>query len=197
MFDKHGKKLSPQEVWIKLVVRIQDSLLETRISILHLSGHIPSHNIRKIIYRLGGIKIGKGSTIHMGVRFYNSKNISIGTDSIIGEYSVLDGRDILKVGNHVAIASQVMIYNSKHDINDEHFSPINKPVYIEDYVFIGPRSIIMPGVTIGRGAVIAAGAVVTKNVPNFSIVAGVPANIIGKRSQKDFNYRLGRPRLFR
>ena len=67
---------------------------------------------------------------------------------------------------------------------------------IGDYVFIGPRAIILPGVKIGRGAVVAAGAVVTKDVPEKTIVAGVPAETIGERRVKEFNYRLGRARLW-
>ncbi|PIX73806.1 acyltransferase, partial [Candidatus Roizmanbacteria bacterium CG_4_10_14_3_um_filter_33_21] len=86
---------------------------------------------------------------------------------------------------------------SEHDINSPAFSAINAPVEIEDYVFIGPRAIILPGVTIGQGAIIAAGAVVTKLVPPFTIVAGVPARVIGERQIKDLHYRLGRARWFR
>jgi len=69
-------------------------------------------------------------------------------------------------------------------------------VKIEDYVFIGPRVIIQPGVKIGYGAIVAAGAVVTKDVLPYSIVGGVPANIIGERKLKNLHYRLGRARLF-
>ncbi|MEX1052368.1 MAG: acyltransferase [Patescibacteria group bacterium] len=159
--------------------------------------YIPSHTIRKFIYRLAGLKIGKGSSIHMGVKFYQTKNIVIGQDSIIGERCVLDGRDELKIGNHVALASEVMIYNSQHDSSDENFTAINKPVVLEDYVFVGPRAIILPGSIIGKGAIIAAGAVVTKDVPEYAIVGGVPATLIGQRKIQDLKYKLGRPRLFR
>ncbi len=158
---------------------------------------IPFHRFRRFFYRLSGIKIGKGSTIHMGVRFYNPRNIEIGEDTIIGEGVVLDGRSKLIIGNHVDIASEVMIYNSEHDINDENFRAVVQPVIIEDYVFIGPRVIILPGVTIGKGAVIGAGAVVTKDVAPFSLVGGVPAKIIGERRLKKPKYRLGRASWFR
>ncbi|MGB9707413.1 MAG: acyltransferase, partial [Microgenomates group bacterium] len=83
------------------------------------------------------------------------------------------------------------------DINDANFKAIEAPVYIEDYVFIGPRAIILPGVKIGKGAVVAAGAVVTKDVPPFAIVGGVPAKIIGERKNKQLSYKLGRARWFR
>ncbi|OGK20708.1 hypothetical protein A3C23_05970 [Candidatus Roizmanbacteria bacterium RIFCSPHIGHO2_02_FULL_37_13b] len=133
----------------------------------------------------------------MYTRFYDPKNISIGEDSIIGEHAVLDGRDQLIIGNHVALASDVMIYNSEHDINDRDFKPITEKVVIEDYVFIGPRAIIMPGITIGKGSIVAAACVVTKDVPPFAIVAGVPAKIIGERQDKNLSYKLGRARWFR
>jgi maltose O-acetyltransferase len=90
-----------------------------------------------------------------------------------------------------------MIYNSQHDVNQENFAATNAPVKIEDYVFIGPRAIILAGVTIGRGAIVGAGAVVTKDVPPYAMVGGVPAKIIGERRNKDLHYKLGRARWFR
>lgn len=197
MSDKTGKKLSPKELIEKTITRVKSVALEFIVFILHLAGHIPIHHIRRFFYRLGGVKIGRGSSIHMGTRFYDPHNVAVGEDSVIGEGAVLDGRDKLIIGNHVAIASQVMIYNSKHDIEDEFFLPVCAPVTIEDYVFIGPRSIVLPGVTIGKGAIVAACAVVTKDVPPSAIVGGVPAKIIGERKLKDLHYKLGRANWFR
>ena len=133
----------------------------------------------------------------MGARFYDPRNIVIGDDSILGEGIVLDGRAQLTIGNHVDIASGVMIYNSEHDTENEYFQAENKPVIIEDYVFIGPRAIILPGIKIGKGAIVAAGAVVTKEVAPYAIVGGVPAKIIGERKNINLNYKLGRARWFR
>ncbi len=195
--DKTGKQLSFGEFVNKVFNRIFNILLEFKVYLLHLVGHIPFHRLRRFFYRLAGIKIGQGSTIHMHARFYNSKNIEIGEDTIVGEFVVLDGRAKLKIGNHVTITSEVMIYNSEHDINDKDFKPIIGNVAIEDYVFIGPRVIILPDVTIGKGAVVAAGAIVTKDIPPFAIVAGIPGKIIGERRNKDLSYKLGRARWFR
>lgn len=195
--DKDGKALTMSEVFGKVINRIKNIWLELIVYKLHLIGCIPSHNFRKFIYRIFGIKIGKGSTIHMKARFYDPRNIEIGEDSIIGEGAVLDGRDLLSIGDHVDIATEVMIYNSQHDVNQENFIAINAPVKIEDYVFIGPRAIILAGVTVGRGAIVGAGAVVTKDVPPYAMVGGVPAKIIGERRNKDLHYRLGRARWFR
>lgn len=177
--------------------RIKTVSTEFAVFILHLISHVPSHHVRRFFYRICGIKIGRGSTIHTGARFYNPLNISIGEDSIIGENSVLDGRDKLAIGSHVDIATEVMIYNSEHDINDEKFRAATSPVVIEDYVFVGPRAIILPGVMVGKGAVIAAGAVVVKNVSPFKIVGGVPAQVIGERNNKEPQYELGRAAWFR
>lgn len=195
--DKHGNTLNFSQILEKINRRIQTILLELEVYILHLIGNIPSHHIRRFFYRSAGIRIGKGSSMHMYIRFYNPSGIKIGEDSIIGEFCVLDGRDKLIIGDHVDIASEVMIYNSEHNINDEYFSAITAPVVIEDYVFIGPRAIILPGVKIGKGAVVAAGAVVTKDVPPFAIVGGIPAKIIGERRLKNPSYKLGRAAWFR
>lgn len=177
--------------------RIRTVALEFEIMLLRWVGHIPIHFKRRFFYRLAGMKIGKGSTLHMGARFYNPSNIRIGKDSIIGEDVVLDGRDKLIIGDHVDFATGVMVYNAQHDINDPDFKAITKPVVIGDYVFVGPRSIILPGVTVGKGAIIAAGAVVNKDVDEFTIVGGVPAKPLRERELKNPNYILGRAAWFR
>jgi len=181
----------------KIITRIKTVFWELICFKLGVIGHIPSHIFRRFFYRLFGIKIGKGSTIHMNAVFYYPPNIKIGDDSIIGEKVVLDGRNKLIIGNHVDIASEVMIYNAEHDIKNNDFKAISAPVEIEDYVFIGPRAIILPGVKIKKGAVIGAGAVVTKDVEEFKIVGGVPAREIGERQNTNPNYLLGRAAWFR
>lgn len=181
----------------RIINRIKTILLELIVFKLHCVGYVPCHFYRRFYYRLFGMKIGKGSAVHMYARFYNPFNIKIGEDSIIGEGAVLDGRDKLTIGNHVDIATDVMIYNAQHDIKDPGFKAIQAPVVIEDYVFIGPRAIILPGVTIKKGAVIGAGAVVTKDVGENIIVGGVPAKQIGTREIKALNYKLGRAAWFR
>jgi len=194
--DKHGNKLSVMEAFRRAFVRFYNWWLDFELMVLYFIGRIPLYSVRKLFYKLAGVRIGKGSVIHTGCRFFNPKGISIGEDTIIGYGAFLDGRAPLKVGNHVAIASEVMIYNSEHDIHREDMGVVEEPVVIEDYVFIGPRVIILPGVRIGKGSVVAAAAVVTHDVPPGKIVAGVPAKEIGERKIKNYHYRLGRARLF-
>lgn len=194
--DRMGKALTGVEIMGKLKNRILNIFLDFELMLLRWVGHIPCSWTRKFFYRLAGVEIGQGSTIHMWANFYQPSGVTIGTDSILGDHIFLDGRAPLIIGNHVDIASQVLIYNSQHDINSNDFGPVYGKVTIEDYVFLGPRAIIQPGVKIGRGAIVAAGAVVVKDVPDFAIVGGVPAQVIGSRQIKDPHYRLGRARLF-
>jgi len=194
--DKNGKNLTGGEVVEKVLNRVSNIILDFELMMLRWVSHVPSHTFRKIIYRLSGMKIGKGSTVHMWANFFDPSGISIGKDTIVGDHAFLDGRAPLTIGSHVDIASSVMIYNSEHDLESEEFSARTEPVEIGDYVFVGPRVIILPGVKIGKGAVVAAGAVVTKDVPEFTIVGGVPAGKIGERKERNPHYILGRARLF-
>jgi len=134
-----------------------------------------------------GAKIGRISMFG-GFELRNVKDLSIGNGSSIGPRVTLDARKSLIIGENVTIASEVMIWTLHHDYNDENFKTIGGEVRIEDYAWVCSRAIILPGVTIGRGAVVASGSVVTKNVPAFSIVGGIPAKIIGKREDKEYKY---------
>ena len=194
--DKTGRELSLSEALPKIINRVKNYFLDFELMLLRWTGHIPFHSCRKCIYRLAGVQIGKESTIHMWANFFQPANIKIGEDTIIGDHAFLNGRALLTIGDHVDIASSVLIYNSEHDIHREDMAAIEQPVVIEDYAFIGPRAIILPGIKIGKGAVIAAAAVVTHDVPAGKIVGGVPAKEIGDRKIQDYHYRLGRPRLF-
>lgn len=194
--NKHGERLEGKTAFGKIIYRFYSYFLDFKLLVLSLITWIPFHTIRNICFRASGIKIGRGSTIHTGAHFFEPKNITIGEGTIVGSRAFLDGRAKLVIGSHTDIASEVMIYNSEHDIHSDDMHAIEAPVHIGDYVFIGPRVTVMPGVSIGDGAVVAGGAVVTKNVAPKSIVGGVPAKVIGERKIKNLNYRLGRPRLF-
>ena len=196
MKDRSGNDLTQKDVFQKIIIRIQTICLEFWLMILRFIGFVPLHFVRKIFYLASGIDMPFDSTIHIGANFFKPSNITIGHDTIIGDHCFLDGRAPLKIGNHVGIASQVLIYNDEHNINSDDYGNSFGPVEIGDYVFIGPRAIILPGIKIGKGAVVAAGAIVTKDIPEFEIWAGVPAKKINDRKINHPDYKLGRAMLF-
>lgn len=191
-----GQPVTLQNLVPKVINRLDTYFLEFWLLILRIIGCVPLHFVRKIFYLASGVSLPWSSTIHLGANFFNPSGIIIGQNTIIGDHCFLDGRAPLTIGSHVDIASQVLIYNDEHDVNSPDFSNSFSPVTIGDYVFIGPRAIILPGITIGKGAVVAAGAVVTKNIPDFEIWGGIPAQKISTRKLTDPHYRLGRPMLF-
>lgn len=178
-----------------------------------LTGLIPSHTVRLFLYRyLFRVGIGKDSSIHWLARFNNPSGVAIGHNTIIGNDAFLDGRHKrnggsyvsdffsparrpLRIGNNVSIAGEVRIFTMQHDIDDPYFHEEEGEVVIDDYAAIGTRVTILPGVHIGRGAVVGSGAVVTHDVAPYSLVGGVPAKHIRYRS-KDLRYTLKFARLF-
>jgi maltose O-acetyltransferase len=169
----------------------------------YVVNQIPFHGLRRLWYRrVVGVQLGAGSTIYLGCFIWfngpgqmRRNGLRIGTHCHINRNCCLDARESLSIGDNVSMSPDVTVLTTQHLYNDPGFGLISQPVVIEDHVWIGTRAMIMPGVTIHRGAVIAAGAVVTKDVMPLDIVGGVPARSIGQRSL-DPAYRLGKPPLF-
>lgn len=139
--------------------------------------------------RLAGSVIGQGTVVYGGIEARCCRKMKIGNHSSIGHGAILDGRGSLFIGNSVNLSTGVWIWTADHDVQSPNFAARIAPVVIEDYAWIGSRVIILPGVTIGKGAVVASGAVVTKDIAAFTIVGGIPAKIIGKRNE-DLSYEL-------
>ncbi len=150
--------------------------------------YIPFQCIRKLWYKLIGIKYGRNSHIDIGQYMLAPKKIRMGNHSHINQGCILDGRGGITIGDNVSISHRVVLMTGSHDINSKEFKYKGAPIVICDYAFVGVNAIILQNVTIGKGAVVCAGAVVTKNVPEYAVVAGVPAKIISYRS-KDLNYK--------
>jgi acetyltransferase-like isoleucine patch superfamily enzyme len=170
----------------------------------HIIAHVPSYKLRHLWYRkVLGIQLEPGAGVHLGcyVWFYGPNDVRrsqvrIGRNSHINRDCVLDVRGGLTIGENVSVSADVSIVTIAK-LATSRGPAERKAVSIEDNVWIGTRAIIMPGVTLGRGAVVGAGAVVINDVPPLAIVFGSPARTVGKRPAEEADYVLeGRFPLF-
>lgn len=146
--------------------------------------HIPCWTIRKAVMRFMKMKIGKGTFIMKKVYIMTPQQLIIGEHSHINRDCLIDARGGITIGNNVSISHRVAIMSGSHDHNDPSFRGRFLPVKIDDYVWIGVGATILQGIKIGKGAVVSAGAVVTKDVEPYGIVAGIPAKKTGNRNQE-------------
>jgi len=160
----------------------------------HIFNKIPFFFIRHFILKyVYGMKLGDAN-IHMNVVMFSPWKINVGNCSIIHFDSFLDGRGILDIGNNVDISFGVKIFTEQHLTDSDSYETIAKKVVVNDYVVIGAYSIILPGVKVGEGAVVAAGSVVTKDVEPFTVVGGAPAKFIkGRKCNPNYNLKFKRP----
>jgi acetyltransferase-like isoleucine patch superfamily enzyme len=160
-----------------------------------LINKIPSHHVRLAWLRLGGAKIGKGSSIWRTTEVLGIENLVIGDDSVIAWHCQVDARAGLIIGDHVAIASHVLIIAGSHDLTAPEFWSVSAPIYIEDYAWIASRALIGHGARIGRGAVVTANTLVAKEIAPYKIVGGSGAKPMGERPH-NLNYKVGGKGLF-
>ena len=152
---------------------------------------LPFSFLRKWTLRLFGLKIGKHSQIMRNVDVRCPYRIIIGSGTTIEKNVLLDGRGgQLKIGDNVDIAQGSSIWTLEHDYNAPDFHSVGDSVEISDYCWIASNATILPGVKLGRGAVVATSAVVTKDVPDLTVVAGIPAKAISSRKD-NMKYHLG------
>jgi acetyltransferase-like isoleucine patch superfamily enzyme len=136
------------------------------------------------------MRIGRNSVIYGRAEIRAAHNVVIGDNTSIGHDVVLDGRLGLTIGNSVNFSSGVWVWTEQHDLNDPDFRAVGGPVKIDDFVWLGGRVIVLPNVHIGEGAVVASGAVVTKDVEPYTVVGGIPAKKIKDRA-RGLRYKLG------
>ncbi len=153
-------------------------------------GKIPSRTLRHLFLRLYLGSLSNGTSVQLSCKFLNGRKVHLGNRNVINFGCLFDGRHYrIRTGNDVSIGPEAAILTLGHDPQSTGFANQGGDVVIGDRVWIAYRAVIMPGVTIGEGAVVAAGAIVTSNVAPFTIVAGSPAKKIGERSN-DLSYRL-------
>lgn len=156
---------------------------------------IPSRHFRRLCYKMLGAKFGKKSFFFRRVEVLGPNKLVVSENVTVGWFSLVDARGGITIKNNVNIASYVKLITGSHDVNDPEFAAVFKPINIEKNVSIFTGATILQGVTIGEAAIVCAGAVVTKDVPPYAIVAGVPAKIIKYREKKEYNYKVTTPFL--
>jgi acetyltransferase-like isoleucine patch superfamily enzyme len=169
----------------------------------YIIAYVPSHTIRLAWYRrMLGWDIGRGVSILMGSYVQmtgirtSGRRVSIGNGTVINQKCLIYTSGGLVIGSNVSISAEVALITGTHDINDPEFPSDYRPIVIDDFAWIGTRAMILQGVTIGQGAVVMAGAVVTKDVEPFAVVGGVPAKPITERTLRNPSYRLIERPLF-
>lgn len=145
-------------------------------------------SIKQFLFRktMLSVILQGGNTIRHHTHIQGSGILTFGKNSYCGSFCVFGVNESVQIGNNVQIADAVTIRDTDHGFADltksiSEQEIITSPIVIEDDVWVGHGVVILRGVKVGCGAILAAGAVVTRDVPPFAIVAGVPARIIGSR----------------
>jgi acetyltransferase-like isoleucine patch superfamily enzyme len=144
--------------------------------------HLPSRHLRKWWLGALGATLDPGCVIFAGTTVLGADRLHLGARSNIGWRCVLDARGGLTVGEDAVIASDSQLISGRHDFDDDEFPAYFDPITVGDHAWLATRCLVIGGVTIGRGAVVAAGAVVTRDVEELTVVAGIPARPIRKRT---------------
>jgi acetyltransferase-like isoleucine patch superfamily enzyme len=155
----------------------------------HFFTHLPSRELRKAYLRFWLGDLGAGTGVQMNCCFLNGRRVHFGRRNVINFGCLFDGRKFhIRTGDDVSIGPEAVILTLGHDPQSPDLADRGGDVVIANRVWIGYRAIILPGVKIGEGAVVGAGAVVTKDVESLTIVAGNPARKIGDRN-RDLRYQ--------
>lgn len=175
------------EVYDALHPRLVEMLAETREKIYDFNTLRPSQKAEQmaILRELLG-RCGENLTVNQPFRCDYGRNISIGDNVFINfNMTILDEAEVT-IGNNVFIGPNVSVYTPCHPLDaDERNTGVEwaEPVTIGNDVWIGGNTVILPGVTIGDGAVVGAGSVVSRDVPEASLVVGCPAHVVRKLSK--------------
>ena len=144
---------------------------------------LPSRHIRKWFYQMLGAKFGKNCFPCRRVEILLPKGLMLEDGVSVGWFAELDARGGIKVGHDTNISSHVKLITGSHDIDDPNYTADFLPIHIGHHCWIGTGAMILQGVKIGDGAVVSAGAVVTKDVPEWTVVGGIPAHKIRDRNR--------------
>lgn len=145
---------------------------------------LPSHALRHLVLaRLVKASLGPGVSVGRRVRIECKGGIAIGAGSNVNARVHLDGRGGLRIGAGVNISPEAILLSAEHDVRSTDFSGRSRPTRVDDRAWIATRAVILPGTSIGEGAVVGAGAVVRGEIAPWTIVAGNPARLVGTRPE--------------
>lgn len=158
--------------------------------------HLPLRTLRMAWLRALGAQLGPGSAVFWGTTVFNARDLVVGERTVVSFRCVLDARGGLRLGSDVVVASDVQLISGGHDVDSPDFAAFFRRVEVGDRAWLGSRCTVLAGASIGAGAVVAAAALVTGDVPDHVVVAGVPARAVRERA-RDLRYRVGpHPRFY-
>jgi acetyltransferase-like isoleucine patch superfamily enzyme len=157
----------------------------------HVVNRIPLAGPRMRAYALLGVEFddAANTNISLGVEMWAGRRLSMGARSTIGQRCYIDARAGIRIEHDVSISREVACLTATHIPDDPEFGATLAPIHLEHHCWIGTRAMLLPGVRIGAGAVVAAGALVTADVAPYTIVAGIPAAMLRQR-RGPLDYRL-------
>ena len=151
------------------------------VDIALVRSRIPGYAHRRLILRAFGARVGKRVLIKPGVRIKFPWRLKIGNDSWIGEDVWIDNLETVQIGENCCISQGAYICTGNHDWGTSGFDLIVKPVNIEDAAWIGAKSVVGPGIKVGKGAVLSIGSVATEDLASWGIYQGIPALLLKTR----------------
>lgn len=149
------------------------------------SALLPSSRLRVSLLRLFGAKVGQGVVVKPGVRVKFPWRLSLGDHCWLGEDCWIDNLADVVLDDNVCISQGAYLCTGNHDWSDPSFGLIVKPIVLRSGSWAGARSMLAPGVVLGEGAILAAGAVAYKNIPAWEIHSGNPAAFVRQRHLRD------------
>ena len=140
-----------------------------------------SSTLKCALLRVFGARVGRGVNIKPGVNVKYPWRLHLGENAWIGEGAWLDSLEQISIGANACVSQGAYLCTGNHDWSDTAFGLIVKPITVEDGAWIGARAVLLPGVVVGSHAVVAAGAVMSKNADAWTIYSGNPARAVKKR----------------
>ena len=175
--DLNGEMVSPNDAGYEKLIADIFATMKTATEMN--TGYRTPEEVHEYMGRILGKPLDKSTTVLPPLYIDFGKPVTVGKGCFIQQCCTFFGRGGISIGNDVFIGPKVNLITINHDVNpDNRSATYGRPIVIEDKVWIGINSTILPGVRIGYGAIVGAGSVVTKSIPDHAIAGGVPCQIL-------------------